>query len=92
MASNFVAYELMKTALVGITSTDVICLGLPLHLPTIWFSRDRCRRGQNLRLPLVSCKGTQDSLGFWIPSTGFQSLSLELGFWITIVSGIPDRQ
>ena len=32
LASNFVAYELMKTTLVGITSTDVICLGLPLHL------------------------------------------------------------
>ena len=32
LASNFVAYELVKTTLVGITSTDVICLGLPLHL------------------------------------------------------------
>ena len=42
-------------------------------------------------------KGIQDSLGFWIPrrgfripGTGFQSLSVELGFWIPIVSGIPD--
>ena len=44
-------------------------------------------------------KGIQDSLGFWIAycrfrisGTGFQSLSLEIGFWtpIAIVSGIPD--
>ena len=28
--------------------------------------------------------------GFWIPDSGFQSLPVELGFWITIVSGIPD--
>ena len=33
-------------------------------------------------------KGIQDSLAFWIPRTGFQSLSLERGFWIPIVSGI----
>ena len=38
---------------------------------------------------IAPCKGTQDSLGFWIPrrefripGTGFQSLSMELGFWI----------
>ena len=35
-------------------------------------------------------KGIRDSLGFWIPGTGFQSLSVERGFWIPIVSGIPD--
>ena len=28
--------------------------------------------------------------GFWIPDTEFQSLLVKLGFWITIVSGIPD--
>ena len=40
-------------------------------------------------------EGTQDSLGFWnpscgfqIPGTGFQSLSVELGFCILIISGI----
>ena len=40
---------------------------------------------------------SQDSPGFWIPrrgfrirGTGFQYLSVELGFWIPIVSGIPD--
>ena len=45
----------------------------------------------------TSSKGIQDSLGFWIPRGGFQipgtvfqSLSVELGFWIPIVSGIPD--
>ena len=27
---------------------------------------------------------------FRIPDTGFQSLTVELGFWIPIVSGIPD--
>ena len=42
-------------------------------------------------------KGIQDSLGFWIPhcgfripGTGFWYLSVELGFWIPIGSGIPD--
>ena len=42
-------------------------------------------------------KGIQDSLGFWIPrrgfqipGTGFQSLSVELGFWIPIFRRIPD--
>ena len=42
-------------------------------------------------------KGIQDSLGFWTPRSGFridgagfQSLSVKLGFWIPIVSGIPD--
>ena len=46
---------------------------------------------------LAQCKGIQDSLGFWIPrcgyripGTGFQSFSMELGFWIPIVGGIPD--
>ena len=40
--------------------------------------------------------GIQDSLGFWITrcgfrirGTGFQYLSVELGFWIPIVGGIP---
>ena len=28
--------------------------------------------------------------GFWIPGAGFQSLSVELGFWIPIFSRIPD--
>ena len=44
------------------------------------------------------CKGIiQHSLGFWIPrrgfripDTGFQYLSVELGFRIPFVSGIPD--
>ena len=42
------------------------------------------------------CKGLQDIFRFWIPcrrfripSTSFQSLSVELGFWIAIFSGIP---
>ena len=43
------------------------------------------------------CKGIQDSLVFWIPrhgfripATGFHYLSVERGFWIPIVNGIPD--
>ena len=46
---------------------------------------------------LVQCKGIQDTLGFWIPRRGFRipitgsrSFSVELGFWIRIVSGILD--
>ena len=46
---------------------------------------------------MTPCKDIQDSLGFWtpcrgfrIPGTGFQFLSVELEFWISIVSGIPD--
>ena len=42
-------------------------------------------------------KEIQDSLGFWtprrgfrIPGTGFQYLSVDIGIWIPIVSGIPD--
>ena len=39
--------------------------------------------------PFVApCKGIQDSLGFWIPD--HRLLSLELGFRIPVVSGIPD--
>ena len=45
----------------------------------------------------AQCKGIQDSLGFRIPcrefrisGTELQSLSVELGFWIPIVGGIPD--
>ena len=34
-------------------------------------------------------RASQDSLEFWIPVTWFQSLSVELGFWIPILSRIP---
>ena len=39
------------------------------------------------------CKRIQDSLGFWIPDSRYwetDSLSVERGFRILIVSGIPD--
>ena len=38
------------------------------------------------------CKEIQESLGFWIPipGTGFRTLSVEFGFQIPIVNGIPD--
>ena len=42
------------------------------------------------------CHGIHGRLGFWvqqrvfrISGTGFQSLSVERGFWVPIVSGIP---
>ena len=42
-------------------------------------------------------KGILERLGFWtprlgfqIPCTGFQSFSVELGFWVRIDCGIPD--
>ena len=48
-------------------------------------------------LGFAPCKGIQDSLGFWIPhqipnSSPLlpDSLSVELRFWIPIVSGIPN--
>ena len=51
-----------------------------------------------VELPCFPCiKGIQDSLGFCIPwqgfqvlFAGFQFLSVELGFWISIISGILD--
>ena len=54
-------------------------------------------RGGCMKVCFAPCKGIQDSLGFWIPrrgfripGTGFKSLSVAVGFWISIVSGIPD--
>ena len=48
-----------------------------------------------LQVGSAPCKGIQDSLGFWIPrcrfrisGSGFQTLSLEFGFRISIVIGI----
>ena len=53
------------------------------------------RRETIFDIGFAQCKGIQDSLGFWIPRSGFridgagfQSLSVEL--WIPIISGIPD--
>ena len=53
------------------------------------------RGGWTSVLPHVrECKRVLDSgfhsRGFRIPGTGFQSLSVEVEFWISIVSGIPD--
>ena len=45
----------------------------------------------------VLLSGIQDSLGFWIsfrglwiPGAGFQSFSVERGFWIPFLSGISE--
>ena len=40
-----------------------------------------------LLILFAPCKGIQVSLRYWTPGTGFQSLSVELGFWIPIDSG-----
>ena len=71
-------------------------LGISLIL-YIWIKKSA------VQLVVIQCtcfapsKGIQDILGLWIPCsgvriaiTGFQSLSVELGFWIPIVSWIPD--
>ena len=46
---------------------------------------------------MFQCYGIQDSLGFWIPfyglwfpGAGFQSFSVERGFWIPFLSGISE--
>ena len=43
-----------------------------------------------LRLHLFISDKRSSHTGFWIPGAGFQSLSVELGFWIPIFSRIPD--
>ena len=55
---------------------------------------DRLRKGQLRRQPVAQC---HDSLGFWIPRCGsvwtsvtgsvLDSLSVERGFWITMIAG-----
>ena len=49
------------------------------------------------RPTIAPCQGIQDSLGFWIlfrgfwiPGAGFQSSSVERGFWIPFLSGISE--
>ena len=67
----------------------------------LFFALSRCRPLTSERLNpaslFVPCKVIQDSpelwiasCGFRIPGTEFQFLSLELEFWIAIVSGIPN--
>ena len=69
------------------------CLPLRAH-----FHRERAVWVRGSYNPLFTpCKEIQDSLGFCIlrrgfriPTTGFQSFSVERGFWIPILSGITD--
>ena len=42
------------------------------------------------RVSLACCKENQDSPGFRIPCSRLQSRSVELGFWIPNLNGIPD--
>ena len=63
-----------------------------VHLASFW-KWGFLELGSGLFAP---CKGLQDIFRFWIScrgfritSTSFQSLSVELGFWIAIFSGIP---
>ena len=64
-------------------------------------SHTRVTRTRAFRARLLCAKnegpeeeaGTQNSLGFWIPRSGFRisgTLSVELGFRIPVVRGIPD--
>ena len=63
---------------------------LPLGIVDILFIC-YCIRFQINKTCMFVCMYVQHGRwGFWIPDTGFQSLLVELGFWITIVSGIPD--
>ena len=46
-------------------------------------------RPMHVRESITPCKGIPRR-GFWISGTVFQSFLEELGFWIPILSGIPD--
>ena len=46
----------------------------------------------NYKVYNVTESKTVLDFGFRISGTGFQSLSVELGFWISPVSGIPDSK
>ena len=53
----------------------------PVWIRKVW--------SHNLRLEYILAEIPGYILGFRIPRTGFQSLSVELGIRISIVSGIP---
>ena len=65
-----------------------------------WWYHDPSDLGSVILIRIIPRERTprpQDNLGFWIPSHGFQSrncipdyLSMKLGLWIPIVSGIPN--
>ena len=66
------------------------------YSPLIWAIRVGAAQ-QGLLWLYTVLRGIQDSLGLWIPRRGFripgtwsQSLSVKAGFWIQIVSRIPD--
>ena len=66
--------------------TRLLPLGI-IDILFIWY----CIRFQINKTCMFVCMYLQHGRwGFWIPDPGFQSLLVELGFWITIVSGIPD--
>ena len=49
-----------------------------------------CNVSPHVRKPRKSLGSRIPRHGSRIPGTGFQSLSVELGYWIPIVSGIPE--
>ena len=49
-----------------------------------------CNVSPHVRKPRKSLGSWIPRHGSRIPGTGFQSLSVELGYWIQIVSGIPE--
>ena len=77
----------------------VRCLQTGKEVYEGWRSLGVLYGGWQLNTSIAPCKEIQDILGFWIafcwfwiPGTVFQSLSVELGFWIPMFSacGIPD--
>ena len=81
-------------SLIFLTSKNVVLIYISSYNLWTGDTKDWAPSGS---FEFAPCKGIQDSLGFCIvcrgfgiPGTGFQSLSVELGFWIPISSGIPD--
>ena len=77
-------------SLIFLTSKNVVLIYISSHNFNRWYKRLSTVR----KLSIAPCKGIQDSLGFCIvclgfgiPGTGFQSLSVEFGFWIPVSSG-----
>ena len=95
--------QLTKFAFMEVQSSNPNYLGFTCksHPGGCDFKKTNLEVAQVFSLPLketfVQCKGIQDSLGFWIPrrrfwipGTGFRSSSVEIGFRIVIVCGIPN--
>ena len=98
--THLVAFKLQKLAATYLRLAITAFFGNIMKKP-LAYHIDKDNKRESLCAPLffkqcykavyiVSCKVTKDSLGWWTPCFGFQipPLSVELGFWIPIVSGI----